>query len=52
LNVFNEALIYEIPTMKNHGYRRKKMRRGWCEKWRGVGRLFIGSVSQKTVGKS
>jgi len=26
--------------------------RGWCEKWWGFGRLFIGRVGQKTVGRS
>jgi len=36
MKVFNEALIYERPTMENHGCRRKKRRRGWCEKWRGL----------------
>jgi len=36
MKVFNETLIYERPTMENHGCRRKKRRKIGCEKWWGL----------------
>jgi len=52
LKVVNEALVYERPTMENHGCRRKKRMRGWCEKWRGLEDYLYGVWVKKRLGSN